>query len=63
MELGFRSKTFQSDDPDILRQRRYLSSQGNVLLRKFHMCSIGVRLALFRSFLFSYVYVTTMVEL
>ena len=52
-----------SDDTDILRQRRCLTIQGNILLRKFHMCSIGVRLALFRSFLFSYVYVTTMVEL
>ena len=39
-----------SDDTDILRQRRCLSIQGNVLLCKFHMCSIGVRLALFRSF-------------
>ena len=39
-----------SDDTDILRQRRCLSIQGNVLLRKFHMWSIGVRLALFRSF-------------
>ena len=38
-----------TDDTDILRQRRCLSIQGNVLLRKFHMCS--------------YVYVTTMVEL
>ena len=39
-----------TDDTDILRQRKCLSIQGNVLLRKFHMCSIGVRLALFRSF-------------
>ena len=39
-----------SDDTDILRQRRCLTIQGNILLRKFHMCSIGVRLALFRSF-------------
>ena len=39
-----------SNDNAILRQRRCLSIQGNVLLRKFHMCSIGVRLALFRSF-------------
>ena len=42
-----------SDDTDILRQRRCLdplSIQGNVLLRTFHMCSIGMRLALFRSF-------------
>ena len=39
-----------TDDTDILRQGRCLSIQGNVLLRKFHMCSIGVRLALFRSF-------------
>ena len=39
-----------TDDTDIMRQRRCLSIQGNVLLRKFHMCSIGVRLALFMSF-------------
>ena len=39
-----------SDDTAILRQRRCLSIQGNVLLRKFHLCSIGVRRALFRSF-------------
>ena len=39
-----------SDDTDILRQSRCLSIQGNVLLRKFHMHYIGVRLALFRSF-------------
>ena len=39
-----------TDDTDILRQRRCLSIQGNVLLRKFHMRSIGVRLALFMSF-------------
>ena len=38
------------NDTDILRQRRCLSIQGNVLLRMFHMCSIDVRLALFRSF-------------
>ena len=39
-----------TDDTDILRQCKCLSIQGNVLLRKFHMCSIGVRLALFMSF-------------
>ena len=39
-----------TDDTDILKQRRCLSIQGNVLLRKFRLCSIGVRLALFRSF-------------
>ena len=31
-----------SDDTDILRQRRCLTIQGNIMLRKFHMCSIGV---------------------
>ena len=39
-----------TDDTDILRQRRCLYIQGNVLLRKFHMRYIGVRLALVRSF-------------
>ena len=31
-----------SDDTDILRQRRCLTIQGIILLRKFHMCSIEV---------------------
>ena len=30
-----------SDDEDMMRQRRYLYAQGNVLSRSFHMCSIS----------------------
>ena len=38
-----------TDDADIQRQNRVLFSQGNVLLRKFHMCSTDVKLTLFRT--------------
>ena len=37
-----------SDDDDINRQRRTLFVQGNIILRKFNMCSLGVKLTLFR---------------
>ena len=36
-----------SDDDDINRQRRTLFVQGNIILRKFNMCSLGVKLTLF----------------
>ena len=39
-----------SDDEDMMRQRRYLYAQGNVLSRSFHMCSIDVKNTLFRTF-------------
>ena len=39
-----------SDDEDMMRQRRYLYAQGNVLSRSFHMCSINVKNTLFRTF-------------
>ena len=39
-----------SDDADIARQCRQLYAQGNILLRKFHMCSVDVKLKLFKSF-------------
>ena len=38
------------DDMDILRQCRQLYAQGNVLARRFHMCSDDVKLTLFRSY-------------
>ena len=38
-----------ADDDDIERQNRVLFRQGNVLLRKFHMCSTNVKLTLFRT--------------
>ena len=39
-----------SDDDDINRQRRTLYVQGNVILRKFNMCSLEVKLTLFRAY-------------
>ena len=39
-----------SDDLDILRQRRKLFAQGNSIRRKFYMCSLDVKLTLFRSY-------------
>ena len=38
------------DDKDILRQRRVLYAQGNMLVRKFHMCSVEVKIQLFRTY-------------
>ena len=38
------------DDADMMRQRRQLYALGNVLSRRFHMCSIEVKNTLFRSF-------------
>ena len=51
-----------SDDDDINRQRRTLFVQRNSILRKFNMCSLGVKLTL-SYLLFTYVYNTTLVEL
>ena len=39
-----------SDDDDINRQRRTLFVQGNIILRKFNMCSLGVKLTLFSTY-------------
>ena len=39
-----------SDDDDINRQRRTLYVQGNIILRKFSMCFLEVKLTLFRSY-------------
>ena len=38
-----------TDDKDIARQNRVLFCQGNMILRKFHMCTVEVKLALFRA--------------
>ena len=38
------------DDQDILRQCRQLYAQGNVLTRKFYMCSNTVKVHLFRTY-------------
>ena len=39
-----------SDDIDIYRQCRKLYGQANMLCRRFSMCSVSVKIALFRSF-------------
>ena len=55
-----------SDDEDINRQHRTLFVQGNIILRKFNMCSLGVKLTLFRTYklLFTYTCIQhTLVEL
>ena len=39
-----------SDDDDMMMQRRQLYAQGNVISRRFHMCSIDVKNMLFRTF-------------
>ena len=38
------------DDKDIARQRKKIFIQGNTLIRKFYMCSIDVKVELFRSY-------------
>ena len=52
-----------SDDDDINRQRRTLFVRGNIILRKFNMCSLGVKLTLFRTYCSPMLYSTTLVEL
>ena len=39
-----------SDDLDIKRQCRQLYAQGNSLIRKFHMCSVDVKLVILQSY-------------
>ena len=39
-----------NDDKDIIRQCQQLYARGNVLLRKFHMCSMSVRIQLFNTY-------------
>ena len=51
-----------SDDDDINRQRRTLFVHGDIILRKFNMCSLCVKHTL-SYLLFTYVYSTTLVEL
>ena len=42
-----------SDDDDMMRQRRQLYAQGNVLSRRFHMCSLEVKNVDYYSALFA----------
>ena len=39
-----------SDDLDMGRQCRQLYAQGNTLVRKFHMCTIEVKITLFKTY-------------
>ena len=39
-----------SDDQDIGRQRKKIYAQGNSILRKFYMCSLEVKVMLFKSY-------------
>ena len=39
-----------SDDDDIMRQRRHLYAQGNVLSMRCHMCSLEIKHVLFSTF-------------
>ena len=50
MYLGHFFTEDLSDDKDISRQCRKLYAQGNMLVRKFHMCSPDVNVALFRAY-------------
>ncbi len=51
------------DDRDIMRQCQQLYARGNVLLRKFHMCSMDVKVKSFNVYvLFTYVHCATVVE-
>ena len=43
-----------SDDIDIRRQCRVLNFRGNILSRKFHMCSVSVKLKCFNSYCASF---------
>ena len=48
--LGHVITNDMTDDADMMRQRRQLYALGNVLSRRFYMCSIEVKNTLFRSF-------------
>ena len=43
-----------SDNLDIARQRKSIYAQGNSLLRKFYMCSVDVKITLFKSYCSSF---------
>ena len=48
--LGHIISSNGKDDKDIMRQCQQLYASGNILLRKFHMCSMDVKVKLFSSF-------------
>lgn len=48
--LGYIFTNDLTDDADIDRQRRKIFVQGNIILRKFRMCSIDVKVTLFKTY-------------
>lgn len=48
--LGHMLSSDLSDDMDIIRQNRQLYSQGNSLIRKFHMCTKEIKIMLFKTY-------------
>ena len=48
--LGHIMSNDLSDDKDIYRQRRKLYAQANMLCRRFSMCSVPVKISLFRAY-------------
>ena len=48
--LGHILSNNKNDDLDIERQRKKIYAQGNSILRKFHMCSIEVKVELFKTY-------------
>ena len=48
--LGHIISSNGKDDKDIMRQCQQLYARGNVLLRKFHMCSMDVKVKLFNTY-------------
>ena len=48
--LGHIIDNEMNDEKDILRQRKKLYQQGNSIIRKFSICSIDVKLVLFKAY-------------
>ena len=48
--LGHILSDNRNDDLDIKRQQKKIYAQGNSILRKFHMCSIEVKVELFKTY-------------
>ena len=48
--LGHILSNNKNDDLDIDRQRKKIYAQGNSILRKFHMCSVEVKVELFKTY-------------
>jgi hypothetical protein len=51
--LGFYITENMSDNRDMQRQLRFIYAKGNILVRKFRMCSVEIKLQLFRSYCYN----------